>query len=78
MVISLEPSFAQRLLQDLVAELEKMVAQGHQPVIVCSPRIRLAFKRLTERVVPHLAVLAYNELNPKLEGERGRHCRRRL
>ncbi|MCL6649549.1 MAG: flagellar biosynthesis protein FlhA, partial [Chloroflexi bacterium] len=67
MVISLEPSFAQRLLQDLVAELEKMVAQGHQPVIVCSPRIRLAFKRLTERVVPHLAVLAYNELNPKLE-----------
>jgi flagellar biosynthesis protein FlhA len=67
MVISLEPSFAQRLLQDLVTELEKMVAQGHQPVIVCSPRIRLAFKRLTERVVPHLAVLAYNELNPKLE-----------
>ncbi|MFN8535296.1 MAG: flagellar biosynthesis protein FlhA [Dehalococcoidia bacterium] len=67
LVISIEPTLAQRLLQDLVAALEAMVAQGHQPVIVCSPRIRLAFKRLTERVVPHLTVLAYNELNPKIE-----------
>ncbi|GIW07810.1 MAG: hypothetical protein KatS3mg060_2615 [Dehalococcoidia bacterium] len=67
LVISIEPMLAQRLLQDLVAALEGMVAQGHQPIVVCSPRIRLPFKRLTERVVPHLTVLAYNELNPKIE-----------
>ncbi|MCS6802422.1 MAG: flagellar biosynthesis protein FlhA [Chloroflexota bacterium] len=67
LVISIEPTLAQRLLQDLVAALERMVAQGHQPIVVCSPRIRLPFKRLTERVVPHLTVLAYSELNPKIE-----------
>jgi flagellar biosynthesis protein FlhA len=67
LVISIDPNIAQRVLQSLVGEIERMVGQGHQPILVCSPRIRLPFKRLTDRVVPHLQVLAYNELNPKLE-----------
>ena len=38
-------------------------------LILCSPLVRLYFKRLTERVARKLVVLSYNELDPDLEVE---------
>jgi flagellar biosynthesis protein FlhA len=41
--------------------------QGYAPILLCSSQIRLALKRLTERNLPNLTVLAYNEIVPRLD-----------
>ena len=38
-------------------------------MILAAPGVRAYFKRLTERVVPRLVVLSYNELDPNTEVE---------
>ncbi|HHY93015.1 MAG TPA: FHIPEP family type III secretion protein, partial [Firmicutes bacterium] len=67
--LALEPGQAERILYALRAELGKLPPGRTQPVVLCSPLIRFYFKRLTERVLPRLAVLSYNELDPSLEVE---------
>ncbi len=37
-------------------------AVGHQPIILCSPRIRLPLYQLLERHIPTVTVLSYSEL----------------
>lgn len=65
----LEPQKAQRLLGKLKECAQKMMEAGHQPVVLCAPVIRLHLKRLTERILPGLVVLSFNELQPNLEVE---------
>jgi flagellar biosynthesis protein FlhA len=38
--------------------------QGHMPVILCSPRIRLPLYQLLDRHIPMVAVMSYSELIP--------------
>jgi flagellar biosynthesis protein FlhA len=44
-----------------------MLSAGHPPVVLCSPQIRLGFKRFFESNFSDLAVLSYAELPPRLE-----------
>ncbi|MDE3036603.1 MAG: FHIPEP family type III secretion protein [Nitrospirota bacterium] len=39
-----------------------MLAKGQQPVILCSPTLRRHLRRLTERVLPSVPILALNEI----------------
>jgi flagellar biosynthesis protein FlhA len=59
--------------QDVFAQLEKFVEKfnllGVYPIVLCSAKIRMAFRRLTERFLPGLVVLSLNELTPDLEVE---------
>ena len=59
----LEPQLWRSIQQSLRTELARLPA-GATPVVVCSPLVRLYFKRLTERVAPYLVVLSFNELGP--------------
>lgn len=65
----LEPQKAQRLLGKLKEGAQKMMEAGHQPIVLCAPVIRLHLKRLTERILPGLVVLSFNELQANLEVE---------
>jgi flagellar biosynthesis protein FlhA len=67
MSIVIEPQRAQRLLQRMAQAMEAMAAMGHQPVAVVNSRIRLPLKRLTERALPGLVILAYQEVPPGVE-----------
>ena len=67
--LALESGLARKILASLAAETQKLSERGYQPVILCSPLVRLYFKRLTERVARKLVVLSYNELDPDLEVE---------
>ncbi|HHV72080.1 MAG TPA: flagellar biosynthesis protein FlhA [Clostridia bacterium] len=67
--ISISPSSAQELYTALKREIEKVTALGVQPIVLCSPNLRLPFKRLTERWFPNLAVISYGELLPDIEVE---------
>ena len=63
-IVTLEPGVAQRLLKNAQTQMERMAAQGHQPVVLCSSKVRLVFRRLLERKFPQMGVLAYNEIVP--------------
>ncbi|MEB3222934.1 MAG: flagellar biosynthesis protein FlhA [Candidatus Sericytochromatia bacterium] len=62
--VSLEPGVAARLLKTVQAQVERMLANGQQPVVLCSSKVRLVFRRLIERKLPQVSVLAYNEIVP--------------
>ncbi len=62
--LALEPNVAQGILGRLVNVMEQATAQGQEPVVLCSPNIRHHLKRLTERFIPNLVTISYNELSP--------------
>lgn len=65
----LEPKLARRVMEKLQETIEKLSAQGISPVVVCSPQVRLPFKRLTLRHFPQLPVLSLNEISHGIEIE---------
>ncbi len=66
--LTLEPSVARTLIQNLGAQMERMIALGfQQPVLVCMSPLRLPLRRLTERSLPNLVILSYNEIVPNTE-----------
>ncbi len=63
----MEPGEARRILGAISEAAERMAALGQMPVILCASAVRLPLRRLTERTLPSLAVLAYNEIAPRAE-----------
>jgi len=59
---ALDPDTIRRIYASLLREVEKVTTMGFQPIVLCSQTVRLYFKRLTERVLPNLVVLSYNEI----------------
>lgn len=61
--LTLEPQLAQQLIASISRRIEETAAKGyHQPVLICSSKIRLVLRRLTERSLPMLTILSYNEV----------------
>jgi flagellar biosynthesis protein FlhA len=65
--LSLDPSVAQQMMNNLAASLEKMSSLNYQPVVMCSAQIRYHVKRLIDRFMPNIAVLSYDEILSKVE-----------
>jgi len=66
---ALDQETAEKLIQSVSQQVNNMVNIGEQPVILCSPKVRLPFRRFLERFIPEVAVISYNELAPELEIE---------
>ena len=62
--VSLEPGVASRIVQSVQELVERQGAQGIQPVVLTSSKVRLVFRRLVERKLPNLQVMSYNEVIP--------------
>lgn len=60
--LALDPGVLQELQRSLAGEAEKMMLKGLTPVVICAPLVRINLKRLTERQLPQLIVLSYNEI----------------
>ncbi|HPZ10357.1 MAG TPA: flagellar biosynthesis protein FlhA, partial [Candidatus Eremiobacteraeota bacterium] len=58
----LEFKTGSNIIKVLDKHIKGIKDQGMQPILLCSPKIRLYIKRLTERFFPNLVVLAYNEI----------------
>ena len=67
--LALEPQTTQKLLSRLVDWTGRVMNAGHQPVVLCSPVVRFHLKRLTEKMIPSLIVLSYNEILPDINVE---------
>ena len=63
--VAMDPRQIQDLYQALAQGLEENVLP--YPIILVSPQIRMALKRLTERAIPRLIVLSYNEISPDVQ-----------
>jgi flagellar biosynthesis protein FlhA len=66
-MLVLEPAMTEALLARIGTMVDKMQSTGLQPACICSPNIRLAFRRLVESTFPQLVVLSYNEILTTVE-----------
>ncbi|GAB4150614.1 MAG: flagellar biosynthesis protein FlhA [Planctomycetaceae bacterium] len=62
LVIKLSPQVAEAVVAELTRQLERLVALGHPPVVLCSPQVRAGLKQITMASLPKLAVLSLNEV----------------
>jgi len=60
---ALEPGLAQRLLAQLSDGMQEMLTQGYQPVLLTSPEVRRFIRKMIEKVLPNLAVIATSEVS---------------
>lgn len=65
----LDPTTVGRVYTSLTKQIEAAQSHGLQPIVLSSPSVRLALKRLTERATPNLVVLSYSEIAPGLRVE---------
>jgi flagellar biosynthesis protein FlhA len=65
--LSLEPGFLHQFIQAVSTETKRMLNLGHHPVILCSPMLRRHVRRLLERFMPEVVVVAHSELKNTLE-----------
>jgi flagellar biosynthesis protein FlhA len=65
--LALEPALVDKIIHLITRELQQFAASSHQPIIMCSAPIRPHFKKLIDRFIPELVVLAYEEVLSKIE-----------
>jgi flagellar biosynthesis protein FlhA len=58
----IRPDLIGRILEKMDAIQTKIQAMGDQPIILCSPNVRYALKKLLESNFPNLVVLSYSEI----------------
>ena len=67
LMLVLDPALSELLLNRIGEQLEQLQSAGHQPIVICSPNIRLALRRLLEAAFPQLTVVSYNEIMADVE-----------
>ncbi len=65
----LDPNTVAKIYSSLSRQMQTAQASGLHPIVLCSPSVRLALKRLTERAAPQLVVLSYSEIAAGLRVE---------
>jgi flagellar biosynthesis protein FlhA len=65
--LNLPPDYVQKLINNLSNILEKLVSMSAQPIVICSPIVRIYFRRLIENIFPDVVVLSYNEILPSVQ-----------
>ncbi len=61
--LSLEPQLTRRVIDSIAGEAQRLLEQGHQPILITAPMLRRPVKELTYRVLRDIVVLSYNELH---------------
>ena len=62
-----EPKLARHVMESLSKFVQQMLSSGQQPVILCAPQLRLAFRRFFESTFGDLAVLSYAEVPQQVQ-----------
>ena len=64
--LELSGSDSRMLIEAIDKRLRSLATQRYQPILLCTTRIRLALRNLTERHMPQLTVLSYEEILPSV------------
>ena len=62
-----DPSMMETIVHRIAGQMEKFVADSLRPVLLCSANLRGPFKKLIDRYIPDMDVLAYEEILPNTE-----------
>jgi flagellar biosynthesis protein FlhA len=65
--LTLEPGILQRFLQNTNNEAKKALNLGYHPVVLTTPLLRRHLRKLLERFLPEVVLLAHTELTSPLE-----------
>ncbi len=66
---TMPPATAQQIVQQVSNKTMELTQSGRSAVILCGPQIRSAVRKMIETSLPHVAVLAYNEIVPEVSVE---------
>ena len=66
---TMPPQTAQATVRRVAEKVAELTATGRPAVVLCSPNVRLALRRLIEPTLPQVAVIAYNEVVPEVKVE---------
>ncbi len=64
--LTIDPNVGQEILQAISVQVDALSEKGLQPILLTSPPIRPALRKLTERSFPSLVLLSWNEIAPKV------------
>jgi flagellar biosynthesis protein FlhA len=64
--LELSGADSRALIESIDRSLRSLSLQRYQPMLLCTTRIRLALRNLTERHMPQLTVLSYEEILPSV------------
>ena len=65
--LMMEPKLARHVVDTLSPRVQQLLNAGQPPVVMCSPPIRLPFRRFFETTFAELTVLSYAEVPPRVE-----------
>ncbi len=65
----MDPDSQRGLIARLTAEQDAALSRGYQAVLLCSSQLRLPLRRLAEKYIPQVHVLAYNEVAQRADVE---------
>ncbi len=60
--IRMSPQAVEATCRMISSEITKLTVRSYSPIVLVSPQIRAAVKRLTENHLPSLVVLSFNEV----------------
>ena len=66
-VLLMDAPTGSKIIQALSKEMERVAALGHNPILLCPARLRLALRRFSERSLNALTILSYSEVAPQVE-----------
>jgi flagellar biosynthesis protein FlhA len=69
MTNTMPPRTAQQIVQKVANKAQELTQTGRQAVLLCSPSVRQALRRMIEGSLPHVAVLSFNEIVPEVAVE---------
>ena len=65
--LTLDPQRVRMIIDRTGALIEQMENNGKTPIVVCSPIVRMYYKKLTEEYLKDLIVVSYNEIESNVE-----------
>ena len=65
--ISLDPERIRAIMDSTREQIAKLEELGKPPIVLCSPIVRMYFKKLSEEYFDDLIVVSYNEVEPDIE-----------
>jgi flagellar biosynthesis protein FlhA len=65
--VSPDPQFVSRLLANLEKHLVEFTMIQQQPIILCSPNVRIFIRKILEKYFPALVILGHNEISREVK-----------
>jgi flagellar biosynthesis protein FlhA len=67
--LALDPTRTKGLLEKIHLAYQSLTEHGFPAVILCNNKIRLPLRRIIERVLPQLAIIAYSEVPSNMDAQ---------